>query len=491
MEQQTITRIIYVCEKCQKESEEKPACLEIQDILESITQEIEDDSEQEPDEISNMFDKLSESELEDLNNTIDTYVQEYIENNLVNYSKGKFEVELSTSVSYLLYEPLFESDILNEDDYDDLYEYVMDVCKQTLENMEIPVYCQSQIDGELDTKIDKEFIEKLHNVKFRKPRSANVQDESTEDAHVVEIKQRSNEWYEIRHHILTASNLWKIFSTESQQNSLIYEKCSPYVPRNYDSMPVNTSSPLHWGVKYEPLTVMVYEKMNDTIIDEFGCIQHPIYDFIGASPDGINVKEGPLYGRMLEIKNIVNREIIGVPSEAYWIQMQLQMECCNIDVCDFVETRFKEYENEEEFYQEEDLEKQRGIILHYIDKTLEKSHIPHYVYMPLTVELEKESITSYIKTKNEELKEEYILYETKYWYLDEYSCVSVQRNRLWFQEALVKIQDFWALIVKERAEGYEHRAPKKKPKQIASSPIQTVIKLDTEPLCDVVLDDAI
>lgn len=171
--------------------------------------------------------------------------------------------------------------------------------------------------------------------------------------------------------------------------------------------------------------------------------------------------------------------------------MQLQMECCNIDVCDFVETRFKEYENEEEFYQEEDLEKQRGIILHYIDKTLEKSHIPYYVYMPLTVELEKESIASYIKTKNEELKEEYVLYETKYWYLDEYSCVSVQRNRLWFQEALVKIQDFWALIVKERVEGYEHRAPKKKPKQIASSPIQTVIKLDTEPLCDVVLDDAI
>ena len=51
---------------------------------------------------------------------------------------------------------------------------------------------------------------------------------------------------------------------------------------------------------------------------------------------------------MVEIKNIVNREISGRPSEAYWIQMQLQMECCNIDVCDFVETRFKEYETEEE-----------------------------------------------------------------------------------------------------------------------------------------------
>ena len=167
MEQQTVTRIIYVCEKCQKESEEKP--MEIQNILDNITQQIEDESDQESDEISNMYEKLSESDLEDLNNTIDTYVQEYIENNLVHYSKGKFEVELSTSVTYLLYEPLFELDILNEDDYDDLYEHVMDMCKQTLENMEIPVYCQSQIVCEQDTKIDKEFIEKLHNVKFRKP----------------------------------------------------------------------------------------------------------------------------------------------------------------------------------------------------------------------------------------------------------------------------------------------------------------------------------
>ena len=45
---------------------------------------------------------------------------------------------------------------------------------------------------------------------------------------------------------------------------------------------------------YEPLT-MLYEAKNDTKIDEFGCIQHPIYDFIGASPDGINVKEGNLF----------------------------------------------------------------------------------------------------------------------------------------------------------------------------------------------------
>ena len=44
---------------------------------------------------------------------------------------------------------------------------------------------------------------------------------------------------------------------------------------------------------------------------------------LGASPDGINTdKTSQLYGRMLEIKNIVNREINGIPKSEYWIQMQ-------------------------------------------------------------------------------------------------------------------------------------------------------------------------
>ena len=45
---------------------------------------------------------------------------------------------------------------------------------------------------------------------------------------------------------------------------------------------------------------------------------------------------------MLEIKNIVNREINGIPKKEYWIQMQLQMEVCDLGECDFLETRFKE-----------------------------------------------------------------------------------------------------------------------------------------------------
>ena len=40
----------------------------------------------------------------------------------------------------------------------------------------------------------------------------------------------------------------------------------------------------------------------------------------------------------VEIKNIVNREITGIPLEAYWIQMQVQMEVCDLDLT-FIESK--------------------------------------------------------------------------------------------------------------------------------------------------------
>ena len=149
-------------------------------------------------------------------------------------------------------------------------------------------------------------------------------------------EQRSNEWFLFRHSVLTASNAWKAFGSQATQNQLIYEKCLPINVEKYKSNPVSTDSPLHWGQKYEPLSVMIYEKVYGTVVKDYGCILHDKYDFIAASPDGINDDiNTPLFGRMLEIKNIVNREITGIPKFEYWIQMQLQMETCNLNECDF------------------------------------------------------------------------------------------------------------------------------------------------------------
>ena len=64
--------------------------------------------------------------------------------------------------------------------------------------------------------------------------------------------------------------------------------------------------------------------------------------------------------------------------------------------------------------------------------------------------------------KRAAIRREWSLYEVKYWYLEDYSCITVPRNRNWFKAALPKIQETWNTILKERDTGYEHRAAKKR-----------------------------
>jgi hypothetical protein len=310
-----------------------------------------------------------------------------------------------------------------------------------------------------------------------------------------QTEQRTPAWYQRRHNMITASSAWKAFGTDAVMNQLIYEKCKPFTDGTSDcgidgspepvSQFVNVDSPLHWGQKYEYLSAAIYQLKNNTRLGEFGCIQHsdPALFFLGGSPDGINIDEtSPLYGRMVEIKNIVNREITGIPKEEYWIQMQIQMEVCDLESCDFVETRFKEYEYVEDYehdveidYHYRSAEKragssefdicdddfQRGIIIYFIEKSTRK---PCYEYMPMhykDIDTQDAWVVNTIFDK--EKTGEYAWIRNIYWKLDEYSCVLVKRNRLWFTlYAESQFKKIWNIIETERVTGYAHRAPKKR-----------------------------
>ena len=90
---------------------------------------------------------------------------------------------------------------------------------------------------------------------------------------------------------------------------------------------------MNWGNIFELVSIkilhIIYEQKYKTRIEDFGCISHPSsIPCIGASPDGINVDpSSERFGRMLEVKNIYNRDINGIPKE-YWVQMQIQLETC-------------------------------------------------------------------------------------------------------------------------------------------------------------------
>ena len=398
-------------------------------------------------ECDSWLENLSIDDAIEIENMTYDLIGEYIQNEIQTMCLYNFYKNMKNSIFLLLEEQLLESGIYTEENSEELQQYVNDLCDSFFQNNNIHPrsYIGTHILQPLTISEKNKIQQKIEFLK-----------------NVIQPKQKTEEWYKVRNGLLTASNIWKVFASEAQQNSLIYEKCNPKVDFFQNT---NIYSTLHWGNKYEPLSCMVYEKMYQTKVNEFGCIIHEKYPFIGASPDGININENTdRYGRMIEIKNIVNREITGIPKDEYWIQMQIQMETCDLDECDFIETRFKEYPDKEAFYLNDTNREHRGVILyfsHVLQNNIYKNQ-PHYVFMDLDVPLEKEKIDEWIHKKKEELKPEYFLYEIQYWYLDEISVVLVNRNQEWFQSVVPKIENIWNIIEKERVEGYEHRNVKKK-----------------------------
>ena len=337
---------------------------------------------------------------------------------------------------------------------------------------------------------------------------------------VPQPEQRTMEWYTYRHTLITASNAYKAIETESARNQLIFEKCKPItmdtvmpnltgIPiSNYPSLDivkfaksdkeleiinskvflaVNINTPMHWGQRYEQVSTMYYEMVNNVTVGEYGCIPHKDHNFIGASPDGIvENRESHLYGRMLEIKNIVNRDITGIPLKPYWVQMQIQMEVCDLDKCDFLETRFIEYADREAYDEDGTFLKTKydnvhgsylkGITMFFINK----DNLPEYEHKPLEMD-EMEYTNKWvpmITKKHNELG--HYLVHTYYWKLKEISCVLVIRNKVWFELNIKNFNETWETVLKERKTGYAHRAPKKKVSVETLNGSRCLIDLDTD-----------
>lgn len=402
---------------------------------------------------------LTSKDKEDIFETILSLMYIYITNNINSISLYDFETIFKDQIYNELMLQLSE---IYSKDLDDEINKILNNCLTMFYIMIMPRRSQKSI----TTKINKYYIkQKLLYLKSL------PQDE-----------QRTEEWYKTRHNLITASNAWKCLDSEANKNQIIFEKCSPIKKFNFAGI----TSPLHWGVKYEPLSVLYYETKYNLKIEDFGCIIHNTYKFLGASPDGIvTSSNSSRYGRMLEIKNPSSREITGIPKKEYWIQVQLQMETCNLNECDFLETKFVEYENEDEYnkdteFSTNNINKLKGKLICFYDDDK-----PYYEYPSLNFNDE-----DYLKWEKKimEKNKKLTWIKTIYWKLPIVSCVLIYRNKLWFKNIINDIQIIWNTIEKERIEGYQHRISKKKKTNSPelkgiSTPI-CLINIDTEKLED-------
>ena len=460
------------------------ACIDVDsDAL--ANSDVDDTGSQTSDESISFMDSLTEEEQSIFHEECLRLFEDFFDDqtNMAKMSSPMIEQTVATEISSTIFDlcaTFMQEDQMQDSDYEEIYEFVM---KHAVEYaFETELWVKPRQQGQSQGQ-DKQDPNKQDPKNLNPLKRAIIDRKIAYLASCPNPPQRSQEWYDSRYAALTASNLWKALGSDAQRNSLIFEKCKPYdqfIAECNKHSNLSTENAMHWGIKYEPITAQIYEHKERVVLNTaYGCIRHPDHPFLGASPDAIVTDpSSPKYGRMVEIKNIVNREITGVPLEHYWIQMQAQMEVCDLDECDFVETQIREYTDAAECFADTTRE-YRGIIIRFterlsIDDIIERQQMqqsniaiekpPFYEYSPVfgpESNLEEDA-NKWISDRKLFYAKDYVAFHISYWYLDKYSCVLVQRNEAWFAAILPKLEDCWRTVEKEKKEGYGHRAPKSK-----------------------------
>ena len=348
--------------------------------------------------------------------------------------------------------------------YHDFLNPILDYEKNFNEFLDFIKHIYEQFGEDHSIDISKELLEFRENL-----------DDSYENPELVPLiqhlktikqpAQRTPEWYEYRNNRLTASDLGTAMGVNpySKRKKLIAIKCG-YKDKFYAGAAVKH------GIKYEEVAIHIYEKRNNVSIFEYGCIPHSTIPHFGASPDGICDSDSvnkKYIGRMLEIKCPKSRVINEFIPVHYELQVQGQLEVCNLEYCDYLECSIKEYENQQEFLDDSqdtimktNSSMEKGVVIETYTPNLDKN-----TYYYLYDYENKEDIAKWEEETKKNMKEVYI--KTTYWRLEVYSVKLVKRDKTRFDNTLLpEINSFWDDVLKYRECGYESLVKKHNLKEL-------------------------
>lgn len=143
--------------------------------------------------------------------------------------------------------------------------------------------------------------------------------------------QRSEEWLALRGNMLTASDAATAIGVNPYEKpeALILKKCG------HNKFFGNQAT--EHGNKYEDEARDIYCEKYGEVAHEIGLHPHPVYKWLGGSPDGITES-----GKLLEIKCPLKRKITPEVPVYYMPQIQLLLEILNLEEAVFIQ--YKPYE---------------------------------------------------------------------------------------------------------------------------------------------------
>lgn len=330
-----------------------------------------------------------------------------------------------------------------------------------------------------------EIIKKLFNAKKRYHKLQDEQDNKsqTNDKTLERLRleekydalrniklpeQRSPEWFAMRNNKITASDAGMVVGENK------YEPQYQFVFNKVFGKDFTSNEACYHGKKFEQVVTMYYEYKNDVIVDEFGLLGHPKHDFLGASPDGIvskykrdNKTPTELLGRMLEIKCPLRRKINyegnikgDICPIYYWCQVQIQLECCDLDDCDFIQCVIEEYNSRKEFledthencdYKSKLFDLPRGVVIQLVpDDVTEITESVIYdkttFLYPPKIDMTTIELDTWILDNLDSLPKGKKLHRIIYWRFNEIACHLIKRDKEWFSNNLETFRMMWSFV---------------------------------------------
>lgn len=276
--------------------------------------------------------------------------------------------------------------------------------------------------------------------------------------------QRTFEWFEERKTRITASDCGTVLDMNE------YEDQFMFIIKKITNVPFKGNIYCYHGKKYEKIASMIYEDRYKVNVANFGMVKHQIHSFLGASPDGIvdeidkNGNKTKLVGRMIEIKCPLTRKIRTTGKDIcplhYWIQVQIQLEVCNLDECDFWQCSIYEYTNRNEFIADTNEETnkslknglEKGCLIQLVKLGIgdyKENIYDHATFLyPDKLNMSIEECDKWILEQIHKVHDmNYAIDKVIYWRLDLGAVHLIKRDRVWFNKQLETFTKVWNYVL--------------------------------------------